>query len=64
LNEVLIQKTNVARHMTCKHTTSSITSRHAIAIEHLFALYADRHEALYSDNDFRILAKLFSERKQ
>jgi hypothetical protein len=57
------KKTNVARHMTCKHTTSSITSWRAM-VDHLFALYADRHEALYSDNDFRILAKLFSEREQ
>jgi hypothetical protein len=62
---VLIQKTNAARHITCKHTTSSITSWHTSAIEHLFALYADRHdEALYSDNGFRILVKLFSERQQ
>jgi hypothetical protein len=59
----MIQKTNAARHITCKHTTSSITSWGASAIEHLFALYADRHEALYSEDDCRILGKLFLERQ-
>jgi hypothetical protein len=62
LNEVLIQKTNTARHITCKHTTSSISSHHTTAIQHLFALYADRHEALYSEDDCRILVKLFLQR--
>jgi hypothetical protein len=33
------------------------------AIEHLFALYADIHEALYSKDDCRIVGKLFSERQ-
>jgi hypothetical protein len=64
LNEVLIQKTNTARHITCKHTTSSIASQHTSAIEHLFALYADSHEDLYSKDDCRILGKLFLERQQ
>jgi hypothetical protein len=64
LNKVVIQKTNAARNITCKHMTSSITSRRTSATEHLFALYADRHEALYSEDDFRILVKLFLERQQ
>jgi hypothetical protein len=64
LNEVLIQKTKAVRHITCKHTTSSNHITVHKCKEHLFALYADRHEALYSEDDFRILVKLFLERQQ